>query len=113
MPSSKRWVARDLSQVASVWLVLVVALIAANLPFVSQRLMAVVQLRSPKGLGLRLTELLVFYILVGGVALALEHKAGQIATQGWEFYAITLAMFFTLSFPGFVYRYLLKHAEAR
>lgn len=99
-----------MSQIAAVWLVLTVALVAANLPFVSQRLMVVVRPRSPKSLGLRLAELLVFYILVGGVALALENRAGQIATQGWEFYAITLATFVTLSFPGFVYRYLVKHA---
>ncbi|MEY4294772.1 MAG: hypothetical protein RLY82_460, partial [Pseudomonadota bacterium] len=30
---------------------------------------------------------------------------------GWEFYAITGALFITLAFPGFVYRYLLKHRE--
>jgi hypothetical protein len=41
------------------------------------------------------------------VGLALENHAGQIAPQGWEFYAITGTMFVTLSFPGFVYRYLM------
>ena len=101
-----------MSQIASVWLVLVLALVAANLPFVSQRLMVVVRHRTTKGLGLRLAELLVFYFLVGGVALALENHSGQIAAQGWEFYPITLAMFVTLSFPGFVFRYLLKYSKA-
>jgi hypothetical protein len=45
------------------------------------------------------------------VGLALENHAGQIAPQGWEFYAVTGTMFTTLAFPGFVYRYLLhpKH----
>ena len=38
-----------------------------------------------------------------------EHQAGQIVAQGWEFYAVTAALFVTLAFPGFVYRYLLKH----
>ena len=61
-----------------------------------------------KGLGLRLAELVVVYLLVGGFALLLEKRAGQIASQGWEFYAITLALFITLAFPGFVYRYLLS-----
>ena len=46
---------------------------------------------------------------VGGVGLALEQSAGQIYPQGWEFYAVTAALFLTLAFPGFVYRYLLRH----
>jgi len=48
------------------------------------------------------------YFLVGGLALLLERRAGQIAPQGWEFYAITGTLFLTLAFPGFVYRYLLR-----
>ena len=44
-----------MSQTASVWLVLLVALIAANLPFVNERLLALVPLRSrSKPLALRL-----------------------------------------------------------
>ena len=97
------------SQTFSVWLVLLLAFCAANLPFLTQRLMAVWPLKHPKGLGLRLAELVVFYFLVGAVGLALEYRAGQIATQGWEFYAVTAALFVTLAFPGFVYCYLLKH----
>lgn len=106
---SKHWAVKRLSQTVAVWLVLLLALVAANLPFISQRLMAIVVLGSPKGLGLRLAELLTFYLLIGGFGLVLEWRAGQIAPQGWEFYAISLALFVTLSFPGFVYRYLLKH----
>lgn len=87
---------------------LLLALVSANLPFITQRLFGVAALRDPKSLALRLLELLVFYVVVGGVALLLENRAGQITAQGWEFYTITLALFVTLSFPGFVYRYLLK-----
>ncbi len=50
----------------------------------------------------------VLYFVVGGLALLLERRAGQIAPQGWEFYAITATLFVTLAFPGFVYRYLLR-----
>ena len=64
---------------------------------------------TPKTLGVRLGELVFFYFVVGGIALLLEKNAGQITPQGWEFYAITGAMFITLAFPGFVYRYLFKH----
>jgi hypothetical protein len=65
----------------------------------------------PKSLGLRLLELVFFYGVVGGVGLLLEQSLGQIAPQGWEFYAITGTLFVTLAFPGFVYRYLLKHSS--
>ena len=63
----------------------------------------------PKTLGIRLIELLLFYVLIGGLGLLLENRFGQIAAQSWEFYAITAALFLTFAFPGFVYRYLFKH----
>ncbi len=62
-----------------------------------------------KNLAVRLAELVVMYFLVGGIGLLLEKRLGQIAPQGWEFYAITGTLFITLAFPGFVWRYLLKH----
>ncbi len=98
-----------MSLTASVWFVIVLAALAANLPFFSQRLFAVMPLRAPKSLGLRLLELVALYLAVGAVGLVLEQRAGQIAPQGWEFYAITGALFVTLAFPGFVWRYLFKH----
>lgn len=87
------------------------ALCAANLPFISQRLLCVMALHQTKSLGIRLGELMFYYLLVGGLAWLLENHAGQVASQGWEFYAITGTLFLTLAFPGFVYRYLLKHAH--
>lgn len=102
-----------MSQSASIWFVIFVAVIAANLPFVAQRFLMVLPLKAPKTLGIRLLELVIFYFIAGGLALILENRAGQIAPQGWEFYAITGALFITLAFPGFVYRYLLKHRDAQ
>jgi hypothetical protein len=98
-----------MTQTASVWLVVVLALLAANLPFVSNRLFAVIPLARPKILAVRLTEMVFWYFVVGGIGLLLEQRAGQIAPQGWEFYAITATLFITFAFPGFVYRYLFKH----
>ena len=98
-----------MGQTASVWLVVLTALLAANLPFVSNRLMAVLPLKQPKNLALRLAELMVWYLVAGGLGLLLEQRAGQIAPQGWEFYAITGTLFITFAFPGFTYRYLFKH----
>ncbi len=97
-----------MSQTASVWLVVLLALFAANLPFLSNRVFAVVRPKAPKSLALRLLELVVGYFVVGGTGLFLEQRAGQIAPQGWEFYAITGTLFVTFAFPGFVYRYLFK-----
>ena len=98
-----------MSQTASIWLVLALAFAAANLPFVSQRLFGVLRLAGGKNLAVRLGELVVLYFVVGGIGLLLEKRAGQIAGQGWEFYAITGALFLTFAFPGFVWRYLGKH----
>lgn len=92
----------------SIWLVLLVLLLAANLPFLNERWFAVIPRRAPKTLWMRVGELLLCYMLAIALGLALEQSAGQIAPQGWEFYAVTGAMFLTLAFPGFVYRYLYK-----
>jgi hypothetical protein len=95
-------------QTASVWLVLLAAIVAANLPFMGRRLFLVFKLAQPKSLAMRLGELVVYYFAVGGLGLLLENHGGQIAPQGWEFYAITGTLFITLAFPGFIARYLLK-----
>jgi hypothetical protein len=92
----------------SVWLVLLAAVLAANLPFLNQRWLGVVPRSVPKSLGIHLLELVICYVLVGALGLALEKADGQIYPQGWEFYATTAALFLTLAFPGFVYRYLYK-----
>lgn len=97
-----------MSQTASVWLVVLLALLVANLPFISNRLFALVVLKGPKNLAVRLAEMLVWYLLVGGLGFYLEQRNGQIAPQGWEFYAITGTLFLTFAFPGFTYRYLFK-----
>ncbi len=98
-----------MTQTASVWLVVALALLAANLPFISNRLLAIFRLAGPKLLAVRLAEMVFWYFVVGGIGLLLEQRAGQIAPQGWEFYAITATLFITFAFPGFVYRYLFKH----
>lgn len=98
-----------MSQSILVWWVILAALVAANLPFINQRWLVAGPVAKPsKPLWGRLLELLLGYLVVGVLALALERKLGQIAPQGWEFYAITATLFVTLGFPGFVYRYLVR-----
>lgn len=102
-----------MTQTASIWLVLVLAFLAANLPFLSPRVLGVVPLPQGKNLAVRLGELVLLYFIVGGIGLLLEKRAGQIAPQGWEFYAVTGALFITFAFPGFVWRYLYRHGKHR
>ena len=101
-----------MSSTGAVWLVIGVACIAANLPFFNHRILGMGPLLVPrKALLLRLGEMVVLYFVVGGLGLLLEKRAGQIAPQGWEFYAVTGTLFITLAFPGFVYRYLVRRRD--
>lgn len=100
-----------MSQSVSIWLLIGVAFAAANLPFITRRVLGLWAPLQPKGLALRLAELVLMYFVVGGLGLWFEHRAGQIAPQGWEFYAVTATLFLTLAFPGFVWRYLVPYAR--
>jgi hypothetical protein len=92
------------------WVIIVLALVAANLPFLSNRALLLRPMVGPKPLALRLLELAILYFLVGGVALMVEQRIGRAAPQGWEFYVVTASLFLTLAFPGFVYRYLYRRS---
>jgi len=92
------------------WIVISLAFVSANLPFLSNRLFLVRRMAGTKGLAWRLLEMVLLYFLVGLVALFLEQSIGQIAAQGWEFYAVTASLFLTLGFPGFVYRYMYRRS---
>ena len=95
-------------QTLSIWLLILLAFTCANLPFVNQRLLAVIPLRAPvKNLAWRLAELVLWYVVVIGIGMAMGRAGGQNQVQGWEFYAVTAGLFLTLAFPGFVYRYLV------
>jgi hypothetical protein len=97
------------SQTASVWLVLVVALVAANLPFVNERLFAIgPRLKPAKAFAWRLLELLVYALATWGIGTVLEASIGRRAPQGWEFFAAGFCLFVTLASPGFVWRYLRR-----
>ncbi len=56
----------------------------------------------------RFLEVLVGYVLIGSLGFTLELDLGNAFPQGWEFYAVTLALFLVLAYPGFVWRYLLQ-----
>lgn len=88
------------------WLVLLMAAVAANLPFLNERLFVLGPRCVPKAFGWRLLELTVYAALVIAGGVALEGHLGQVQSQGWAFYAVMACIFLTLAFPGFVWRYL-------
>jgi len=86
---------------------LLLALVLANVPWLTSRLFFVLPLKNQKSIAWCLLELVVFYFLLGLVVRYAEHiTMGQVAPQKWEFYAITSCLFLVLAFPGFVYRFL-------
>jgi hypothetical protein len=93
------------------WLVILVAVLLANLPFLTNNLFGVIPRRSRKPLWLRLLEMAVFYVLLGLFARLLEGRIGTVFEQSKEFYMLTVPLFVTLAFPGFVLRYLSKHSR--
>jgi hypothetical protein len=99
-----------MGQTESVVSVILLAVLAANWPFLTRRLFGVVRLAHGKNLFIRLLELVSLYFMVGGIGLLLEQRLGQIAPQKWEFYAVTATAFLTFAFPGFVWCYLLKRS---
>ena len=93
----------------SSWLVIAVALVLANLPFMNESLFGFIRLPKPvKPAWARVGELLVLYFVTGALAYALEARIGNVFTQVKEFYMITVPLFAVLAFPGFVLRYLRK-----
>jgi hypothetical protein len=102
---------------AAGWFIVLLALVGANVPFLNQRLFAVVPVRLPtptrhqaakKSAWIRIGELIVLYFVVGALGFMLEARAGNRFDQGWQFYAITFSLFVVLAFPGFTYQYLVK-----
>lgn len=94
---------------------LIVAFIAANLPWISERLFGVIALKSgKKTIWMSLLEWFALYLLIGMVALGIEKKfTSDIYTQDWEFYASTFCLFMVFALPGFIYRFDLKHLLER
>ena len=100
-----------MDQGASIWTVLVVALVAANLPYLSPRILLVGPRRDPKAAGWRVLEVVLLALITLAIGFGLESRLSQRSAQGWEFYAASLALFVTLGFPGFVWRYLRRGAH--
>ncbi|CAG4916420.1 DUF2818 family protein [Paraburkholderia gardini] len=96
---------------AAGWFIVLLALVGANLPFLNQRLFAVVPVKlkaAKKSVWLRIAEMIVLYFAIGTLGFMLEARAGNRFEQGWQFYAITFSLFVVFAFPGFTWQYLVK-----
>lgn len=90
--------------------ILLLAFVAANLPWFTDKLFYVAPLRvGRKNLAWCLLELVVLYFAVGLIAAYAESKTyGQVSPQAWEFYAVTFSLFLVFAFPGFIYKILWR-----
>ncbi len=92
--------------------------VAANIPFVSERVLGIFTWKrggqpAVKSFWLRFLEVLVFYGVVIAIGFAFEAQLGNRFVQTWEFFAITLGVFLVCAYPGFVWRYLMRRRGAR
>lgn len=95
-------------------LFLCVAFLAANLPWLSDRVMFVLSPDKWIKSGLwRWGEWLLMYFVIGLMAAGLEYKLmGSRSAQDWEFYVVGLCLFLVFALPGFIYCYDLKKVLA-
>jgi hypothetical protein len=90
-------------------LLLVLALVGANLPWLTGRFLLFIPVGKGKNEWLRLLEWLLYYFIVGLLALGFEQRwTGNIHEQKWDFYVITFSLFLVFAFPGFIYYHLLR-----
>ncbi len=89
----------------SVWLMIGLFVLIANLPWIGNRVFFIWPLQ-PKPVWIRLVELLVYYFISLLIGIAFEIRfSGDVYTQQWEFFVTTLSLFLVLAVPGVVYRY--------
>ena len=98
----------------SISLILVLAVVCANIPWISQRFFLIWNPPAGKKAWMRFVEWFCYYLLIGLIAMGLEKKTlGVLHQQDWEFYVTTLSLFLVCAFPGFLYRHQLLHLLQR
>jgi len=91
-------------------LFILLSIIAANMPWMSDRyFMLVMPANNAKSTWVRWLEWLTLYFVMGFVGLGLEQRfMGTRSEQGWEFFVINFCLFLVFALPGFIYRNDLK-----
>ncbi len=92
---------------AAMYLLLLVALLCANLPFVSVRWFGIKRLPEKRFVH-HLPELLVGFVFVALLAYLLESQGGNVHPQHWQFYVAVVCLYLVFAFPGFVLRYFWR-----
>lgn len=95
---------------SSTLLLVFFSIIAANLPWLTERFFIVFTppFGGVKRTWMRLLEWLIFACFAVLFAWALEQKiTGSTHSQDWEFFAIFLSLFVVFAFPSFIYRHLI------
>lgn len=99
-----------MSQSGYVWIYIGLAVVAANLPWLSDRLFFVSRSDKGKSAWFRVLEWAALYFLMGAIGMGLERRlTGEVYSQSWVFYVVTLALFVVFALPGFVYCYDLRY----
>jgi hypothetical protein len=91
-------------------LLLLLAVLGANLPWFSDKFLYLFPIAgNKKNLAWCLGELILLFFMIGAIAKYAEYALlGQVAPQDWEFYATTACLFLVFAFPGFVYKILWR-----
>ncbi len=90
------------------WALILLALVAANLAFTSPKFLFFKTVEQ-KHVGWCLLEMLIWYAVIGIIGYSLESMIGNVFPKRWEFFAVSLCLFFVAAFPGFTWRFLVKH----
>ena len=91
------------------WLIILLSIVIANLPWLSNKLFLVFEVGNKKSLAWVLTELISLYLVWGLVLMFIENQVvGNIHNQDWEFYVVTFCLFIIFTFPGFIYKVIWK-----
>ena len=95
---------------SAVLLLFVLALIAANLPWLTERRFLVLPAPAEgKREWVRLLEWLLLFGVTGGLAAGIERGVtGDIYSQDWEFWVVNLCLFAVFALPGFIYHHDLR-----
>ena len=102
----------------SLLILFIISLIAANLPFITDKRLFIFSTAHIKSFWFRFLEWFLMYLMIMLLAIILELKFyGESYlniwevwnfAQFWEFYFITICLFVVFALPGFLYLYDLK-----
>lgn len=88
-------------------LCLLLALLLSNLPFFGNRWFALLSpVATTRSTWIRIALWLLLYALWIAITIVLESSLGKVQPKDWSVWAISVAFFSVLGFPGVTYCYL-------